>query len=82
VTWIDVNERLPEAGAAVLAYVPVTVLGQPHQWVVRFIPCLNPEVAARLGVPGHAWQLPMGGHWQADQVTHWTPLPSPPQEAA
>jgi hypothetical protein len=62
--WIPVEERLPEHGEEVLAYFPP----QPY--------CPNPIVGEAVHVGKGNWSTEHGGWFH---VTHWMPLPEPPE---
>jgi len=62
--WIPVEERLPEHGEEVLAYFPP----QPY--------CPNPIVGEAVHAGKGNWSTEHGGWFH---VTHWMPLPEPPE---
>lgn len=64
--WIRCAERMPDAGVEVLVYVV------RHN--ARFI-----DVASREARPGGSflWIIP-DNDFELDEVTHWMPLPEPP----
>lgn len=68
--WIPVGERLPEERVKVLTYGDDPVEGP-------FTLIGQREPASIFG-PAH-WHLP--GFSEFGPVTHWKPLPSPPDEA-
>ena len=95
--WLSVNERLPESGVAVIAFVPHFGDGKNSRRI-------RAQYAAKHTLEQHAEAE--GGdydeatdtywceegwyedneyediHWRvSDAVTHWQPLPQPPKEA-
>lgn len=62
--WISVNDRLPDDGQVVLFHERGGVIYCAEYSVV---------------VDGHAWCI---DHYdfEANDVTHWMPLPDPPEE--
>ena len=70
--WISVKDRLPEIDGNVL----VIVNGRPHKNVTL-------ESAYELAEfsPAFGWIMEMWPEWETPDVTHWMPLPEPPEEA-
>lgn len=66
--WISVNERLPEPGIRVLVWV------SSDRWGVWADSCV--EIAERKNLYGK-WDVE---GWDHDDVTHWQPLPAPPEQ--
>jgi hypothetical protein len=67
--WISVEERLPENGSKCLAYLLST---SKEYWKI--------VVLRKVGEPDNDWRLDgreLANSWD---VTHWMPLPEPPQE--
>lgn len=71
--WISVKDRLPEIDGNVL----VIVNGKPHKNVTL-------ESAYELAEfsPSDGWILEMWPEWETPKVTHWMPLPEPPEAEA
>lgn len=67
--WIPVSERLPEIGETVLAFEPVDGV-EPAQLQRR---------SAAFAADGW-WDLQDEQPSRLHNVTHWMPLPNPPQE--
>jgi hypothetical protein len=59
-TWISVEDRLPEKHTAVLVYTD-----------------MHGNHAASFD--GEEWFCDYGGEWLFPNVTHWMPLPEPPE---
>lgn len=84
--WISVEERLPEAGGNYLCYCPVLqICGKdiPNYEVYRFT--LDAEEIYDLKMTGHkgaawCWYDSEYGWCSTGSVTHWMPLPEPPEE--
>jgi hypothetical protein len=88
--WIDIREALPADDERVLAFVPgnrVFLPGKDMQFEIREVIVLrfcknfyadNPTKREKHGV--HFWSGEgNSNHFFAD-VTHWRPMPAPPQE--
>ena len=69
--WISVKDRLPEDMGAVL----VIVSGTPRKNITL-------DGAYEFGEydPDEGWILEMWPEWKDATVTHWMPLPEPPEE--
>ena len=70
--WISVKDRLPKTDE----YVLVTVSGHPH----KNITLVRAYELAEFNVD-EGWILEMYPEWENPTITHWMPLPSPPEEA-
>lgn len=63
--WISVQERLPEI----------------NEWVL----INGPEICKRINPPSsnwkgsYAWETDLEGFYSPHDVTHWMPLPTPPE---
>ena len=68
--WIPVTERLPEPGKMVLLIVSGKVKN-----IVLVYACELGEFDTDEG-----WILEMWPEWKDPKVTHWMPLPEPPEE--
>lgn len=66
--WISVEERLPEVGSAVMVY--------PHPHICRYGPWDYYGVEQVAGF--HSWDGANDTDSIVPGVTHWMPLPSPP----
>lgn len=66
VQWVSVEERLPVLGQYVQVFYGFSIYGTPMFDIGR---CYG---------KGRAWQR--NGHWGWCEVTHWAPLPKPPEE--
>lgn len=72
--WISVKERLPDDekdGETVLAVVS----GKPHENITL---CHALMTAGYF--PGEGWVVNEYPEWENPTVTHWMPLPEPPEE--
>ena len=72
--WIPVSERLPEDeddGETVLAIVS----GKPHKNITL---CHALMTAGYF--PGEGWVVNEYPEWENPTITHWMPLPEPPEE--
>lgn len=72
--WISVKERLPDDekdGETVLAVVS----GKPHENITL---CHALMTAGYF--PGEGWVLNEYPEWENPTITHWMPLPEPPEE--
>ena len=68
--WISVKDRLPDEGEMVLIYAPRT----QNQYYVAMFYTLRDEIKFAMNIYG------MSYCWYAEDVTHWQPLPQPPQD--
>ena len=68
--WIPVTERLPEPGKMVL----LTVSGK-----VKNISLVDAYELGEFNTD-EGWILEMWPEWEGPKVTHWMPLPEPPEE--
>ena len=66
-SWISVDERLPDISSDVLIYCNGT-----------HIAFLSWEFDHDSETEFYVWQI-HDGHFDLDQVTHWQPLPEPPE---
>lgn len=72
--WISVKERLPDDekdGETVLAVVS----GKPHENITL---CHALMTAGYF--PGEGWVVNEYPEWENPTITHWMPLPEPPEE--
>ena len=69
--WISVKDRLPEDFGEVL----VIVSGKPHENIT-----LDGAYEIAEYDPVEGWILEMWPEWCSGVVTHWMPLPEPPEE--
>lgn len=72
--WISVKERLPDDkkdGETVLAIVS----GKPHKNITL---CHALMTAGYF--PGEGWVVNEYPEWENPTITHWMPLPDPPEE--
>lgn len=69
--WISVKDRLPEDMGEVL----VIVSGKPHENIT-----LDGAYEIAEYDPVEGWILEMWPEWRSGVVTHWMPLPEPPEE--
>ena len=72
--WIPVSERLPEDeddGETVLA----VVFGKPHKNITLHHAIMTAEYFYQGG-----WLVKEYPEWENPTVTHWMPLPEPPEE--
>lgn len=72
--WISVKERLPDDekdGETVLAVVS----GKPHENITL---CYALMTAGYF--PGEGWVVNEYPEWENPTITHWMPLPEPPEE--
>lgn len=65
--WISVKDRLPKRGEKVLAYMDFSQLGFDNEISD------NTYMGKLVGTKKDVWV------WQSDYVTHWMPLPEPPE---
>lgn len=63
--WIDINERFPEAGVFVLVTFPMDM---------EYSLCIGINIYSEV----HGWELKTTDAYAAG-ITHWMPLPLPPQ---
>lgn len=69
--WISVKDRLPSTDETVLAIV----YGRPRKNIQLVAAC-------QLGAwTEEGWILDEYPEWETPSVTHWMPLPEPPEEA-
>lgn len=84
--WISVNDRLPEERGQYLCYAPFWYRGElihRKQDVYTFIPKAEEDSDLLYkGETGPAWTYYDSeyGTCKTDSVTHWMPLPEPPEE--
>ena len=71
--WISVKDRLPDYMGEVL----VIVSGKPHENIT-----LDGAYEIAEYDPVEGWILEMWPEWCSGVVTHWMPLPEPPEEGA
>ena len=71
--WISVKDRLPDCMGEVL----VIVSGKPHENIT-----LDGAYEIAEYDPVEGWILEMWPEWCSGVVTHWMPLPEPPEEGA
>lgn len=69
-TWVSVDDRLPEVGRYVIGATPI----DDEVWHIRLGRFRRPE--DRDGIAVIAVDGSMGWHW----ISHWMPLPEPPSE--
>ena len=69
--WISVKDRLPDYMGEVL----VIVSGKPHENIT-----LDGAYEIAEYDPVEGWILDMWPEWCSGVVTHWMPLPEPPEE--
>lgn len=69
--WISVKDRLPEDDVMVLCVVS----GKPRDWVTLDGAI---EIASHSRTDG--WIVETWPEWEDPKVTHWAPLPEPPEE--
>ena len=69
--WISVKDRLPDYMGEVL----VIVSGKPHENIT-----LDGAYEIAEYDPVEGWILEMWPEWGSAVVTHWMPLPEPPEE--
>ena len=69
--WISVKDRLPDYMGEVL----VIVSGKPHENIT-----LDGAYEIAEYDPVEGWILEMWPEWCSGVVTHWMPLPDPPEE--
>ena len=69
--WIPVTERLPEDGEMVVAIVN----GEPRK-NIRLIGAYQMATYYR----GEGWIVELFPEWMEADVTHWMPLPEPPED--
>lgn len=62
--WISVKERLPDENRI-------------SNWNLVFIPSIKPGIQAAVFNRSNSWMC--NGEDLTDVVTHWMPLPEPPQ---
>ena len=88
--WISVEERLPDFMHLVLAWVknkdPKGRFNKDGVYVARLedkIPQHDPEGKRNFwGIPGYdsEWTVYAWSYFTEPEVTHWMPLPEPPEE--
>lgn len=71
--WISVEERLPERDGVYLVYAPTYSGGSSSG-----LDCIGGVMFCRRRY-GH-WSIEVGYHKRPNCVTHWMPLPEPPEE--
>jgi hypothetical protein len=71
-SWISVKDRLPEEDVAVLVYGQI--LNDPPD-IIGVRRRYNGDQEWK-----HTWESEDGFIYREDDVTHWTPLPKPPEE--
>lgn len=72
--WISIKERLPDDekdGETVL----VVASGKPHENITLLY---APVIAGYF--PGEGWVVNEYPEWENPTITHWIPLPEPPEE--
>lgn len=72
--WISVKERLPDDekdGETVLAVVS----GKPHENITLYHALMTAGY-----FPGEGWVVNEYPEWENPTITHWMPLPEPPEE--
>ena len=69
--WISVKDRLPDYMGEVL----VIVSGKPHENIT-----LDGAYEIAEYDPVEGWILEMWPEWCSGVVTHWMPLPEPPED--
>lgn len=72
--WISVKERLPDDkkdGETVLAVVS----GKPHENITLYHALMTAGYFPREG-----WVVNEYPEWENPTITHWMPLPEPPEE--
>lgn len=82
--WISCSERMPEKGMQLLLYVPKTEKARQSGIFTGELK----EVKANNGsgnfwnrpTPGSDWTLWGWSYFEKPNVTHWMPLPEPPEE--
>lgn len=87
--WISVKERLPEYGRNVLAFVknknPEGRYNKDGIYVAQLedkIPQPDPQGKRNFwGLPGYdnEWTVWSWSYFSEPEVTHWMPLPDPPE---
>ena len=73
-SWISVAERLPKRGETVLCYMNFERDGSDLTWKNTITENRYDGVLVGSNPKKHVWE------WQGDFVTHWMPLPEPPEE--
>lgn len=74
--WIPVSERLPndeKDGETVLA----VVFGKPHENITLYCALMTAGYFS-----GEGWVVNEYPEWENPIVTHWMPLPEPPEEGS
>ncbi len=73
--WISVKDRLPELGEMVMLHIPSLGYGDDIRTGY-----MDRETADGVG-DGPPFFFPLGHNafFALDQVTHWMPLPQPPE---
>ena len=71
--WISVAERLPKRGETVLCYMNFERDGSDLTWKNTITENRYDGVLVGSNPKKHVWE------WQGDFVTHWMPLPEPPE---
>ena len=67
--WIKCSENLPDDGQLVIAFMPAQEDEDPGYWMM-FIGTFEDEY----------WEDTGGETYNLMHVTHWLPLPQPPEE--
>ncbi|NNE56094.1 MAG: DUF551 domain-containing protein [Flavobacteriales bacterium] len=85
--WIDINDRLPEDGQRLLAFIPNNKVYLPGLQdteirdvvVLRFCRDFYPEGSEKREKHGaHFWQGEGNSNHFFPDVTHWAPIPEGP----
>lgn len=71
--WISVEERLPERGVKVLCHMNFLKSEETKSWGTNIAENTYQGVLVGSNPRKHVWE------WQGDFVTHWMPLPEPPE---
>ena len=91
--WISVKDRLPEDGQTVLAYWGNGHFKEKHISVLIHRKGRTAEQINGIGISNcdewgnnkrpYCWDKPIGpGSYFGQDVTHWLPLPEPPEEVS
>lgn len=67
--WMNIKEKLPEFNKFILVYCP----DRPHK------KC-DVGILKKIDVKGTHFQTRLDDSKSIDNVTHWMPLPEPPEE--